>query len=1024
MKKDWNNPLVIGVNKEKARQEAEGHRSLEDYLNHVSKRQSLNGVWKFYFCKNHMERPSGFFDIDLDTKDWDQINVPSVWETQGYDKPYYLAFDYPPAVSKKTKEIPWIDEEKNPVGIYRTNFMIEEAGAQNEIFCHFGAVKSAFYLYINGHQVGYSQGSMTPSEFNITGFVTTGENQMTVEVYKYSDGTYLEDQDMWFMAGIYRNVYIYQESRSGIKDFYFYNTFDAAYDNAFLHCEITLKSFSDVHSLELYLSEKEGELGQCILEKSELTMVNQDVLQVQSPKKWNHETPNLYFLTWIIKDEEGEIIEIKGTSYGFRTVEIKNARFLINGVPIIFKGVNRHEFNPDTGWYLPRALREQDIKIIKQHNINAIRTAHYPNDPHLYELCDRHGLYVIDEADVETHGVRKKNVPGDNPMWTHAVVDRMNRMVLRDRSHPSIVMWSLGNEAGYGDNFRIMKNEAMNLDQTRPFHYEGDVDLKVSDVLSMMYPSPDKAAQYGRLENTKITIVQNLMNQLSADQKAFKREQYMDKPVMSCEFAHAMENSLGNFAEHIKVFETYENWCGGFIWDFVDQSLRKGIKDDKDYWTYGGDYNEEKHHGHFCANGIVAADRTPHPAIFEVKKVYQDFEIRKENEGYVLYNKRFFTGLEDYEFIYLRKIDGYVVEEKTVAIPWIDPGSSKLILTTEDMDHQDGIVHDVFVARLKSDQWFAKAGYEMGFEQFCVREGVGTVIEEGAKVQVKKTDEGLSVKGGDLVVHFMREDGLIHRILYKGQVILDNKLQLNFWRIPTDNDMGLANFRPELAGLINRSIYKKLTDHPPKAIRFLVNRKEHNIIITSIYEVSVFKKLEIRYYLNSLGDLQIRTIAVPKKDMIRLGFTTELSSAYTQVAWFGRGPHETYMDRKTGGKFGRYTQDVYDMPHHYMRPQENGLRSDVYEFELMAPNKSIKVKSDKTPLFFSVWPYRTKTLEKARHSYEMKNEGIVTLNIDGFHRGVGGDEPGMLSLLEAYKLPKHQLYDYRFVVNFTKKDGQ
>lgn len=470
MRKDWNNPNVIKRNKEDARVELDSYKDVQAYLKQESNRQYLNGTWDFKYCKNDQHIPSGYFEMDFDSGNWDQIKVPGVWETQGYDKPYYLAFDYPPVLTKRKNKIPFLFEEKNPVGIYRRTFELSGDFTNDDLFIHFGAVKSAFYLYINGEKVGYSQGSMTPSEFKINSYVKEGINQLTVEVYKYSDGTYLEDQDMWFLAGIYRDVYLYHEAKNGLYDLFLQADLDSEYRNGVLQIKMDWKNDFPA-KVEVYISEEKGVLGEKYVESEKTDLYT---IVMEGAKKWNHETPNLYYLTLIIKDLQGKIIEIKGSRFGFRKVEIKYSRFLINGKAIIFKGVNRHEFDPDNGWYVSKELRKKDIMIMKKHNINAVRTAHYPNDPHLYELCDEYGLYVIDETDLETHGVRTKNIPGDNPIWTKAVVDRMTRMIKRDRNYPCIVMWSLGNEAGDGSNFKIMKKEAKKLDKSRPFHYEGD----------------------------------------------------------------------------------------------------------------------------------------------------------------------------------------------------------------------------------------------------------------------------------------------------------------------------------------------------------------------------------------------------------------------------------------------------------------------------------------------------------------------------------------------------------------------
>lgn len=1025
LKKHWNNPEIVQINKRQARCESRSYKNITTYINQEENRFSLNGTWKFTYCDNHTKRPDDFYMADLDDQDWENIKVPCVWETQGYSKPYYLAFDYPPVLTKKKHKIPYIYEEKNPVGIYRRNFQVPKDWLNENILIHFGAVKSAFFLFINGEQVGYSQGSMTPSEFLLNDYIVEGNNQITVEVYKYSDGTYLEDQDMWFLGGIYRDVYLYTEPKTSIKDMYFYNTFDSDYKNATLYTEIELESENEFEgSLDIYLSGNKSELGHAIhndaihIKENDELKLNLESL-IKCPKQWNHETPNLYYITAILRDSSEEIVQIKGTRFGFRVVEIKNARFLVNGVPIIFKGVNRHEFNPDTGWYVDKALREKDILIMKQHNINAVRTAHYPNDPHLYELCDEYGLYVIDEADVETHGVRRKNVPGDNPIWTKAVVDRMNRMVLRDRNYPSIVMWSLGNEAGYGKNFHIMKEEAMKLDATRPFHYEGDRDLLVSDVLSMMYPSPSKAAQYGKLENTSITLTQNLLNQLAADQKGFKKEQYQDKPVMSCEYAHAMENSLGNFSEHMEVFEQYDNWCGGFIWDFVDQSLRMGRINGKDVWAYGGDFDEEKHSGQFCANGLVRADRELHPSIYEVKKVYKDFNIREEQGKYILKNKRFFTDLSVYRLFVKYLQNGHVIAEKEITIPSILPGEEIQLEVDSYPIRDDATTHILFSMVLKEDTSFEKAGYEIGFDQFVLKESYHALQFKhynSSKLSWKKENSSIIIDTSNKTFLFNSSSGFLEKVVVDDRVIMNKPLGLNFYRPYTDNDLGLANFAPFLRKILDRNPLRRLSYKMTKPKKCLVYEEENSIRILCTYKNSVFKTLVVSYRVTCDGEIVIETLAIPKRELIRLGFSVQLDGSYEIASWFGRGKHETYMDRKLSGKYGFYVDRVSNLWHDYMRPQENGLRTDTYSLSLSNGINSIVIKCIDKKFSFSTWPFTMKTLDEATHSHQLKNEGIVTLNIDGYHRGVGGDEPGNLCLLDEYMLKKNKTYQYAILL--------
>jgi beta-galactosidase len=580
---DWENPNIIGTNKEPGHAIGMPYDEYEMAIDNKPSpyKLSLNGVWKFNWAKDPKKRPMDFYKMDYIADNWDDIEVPSVWQLKGYGKPYYLAFRYPPGISTKGSEILKINHKWNEVGSYRRTFNVLENWMDREIFIHFGAVKSAFYLYINGEKVGYSQGSMTPAEFNITKYVKAGENIVAAEVYRYSDGTYLEDQDMWFFSGIYREVYIYSESKTYIRDFFARCTFDEKYEDAELIVDV------DIRNSKEYDQQVKIEVGLCDYTSTEMPdpIASAEGLigdskelrlslrtGVNNPKKWTAETPNLYKMILILKNEKDEIIEIKTIQYGFKVVEIKDEQILINGKPILIKGVNRHEFDPDFGWAVPRERYYQDFTIMKQNNINAIRTSHYPNDPFFYELCNEYGFYVMDEADMETHGVRRKNVPGDSPVWTKAVVDRMKRMVNRDKNHPCIFMWSLGNEAGYGSSFIEMKKAALGIDSTRPIHYEGDYDTSVSDVLSRMYPKVEYLDKLGNHEEVKISIVDKVMNNIILDSKPLKPEWYKGKPVILCEYAHAMENSLGNFQEYMDRFEKYKNMAGGFIWDFVDQA--------------------------------------------------------------------------------------------------------------------------------------------------------------------------------------------------------------------------------------------------------------------------------------------------------------------------------------------------------------------------------------------------------------------------------------------------------------------
>lgn len=642
-KQYWENPSVFKINKEDGHAIAMPYDDVESALSGEESKykQSLNGKWKFYWQRGLRNQPTGFERMGFNDSAWDEINVPSVWQTEGYSVPYYYASTFPRAISRNKLRIPHINHRMQEIGIYRRKFALDKSFAGREIFLHFGAAKAAIEVYVNGNFVGYGQGSMTPHEFNVTKYLRYDEeNVVAAKVYRYSDGTYLEDQDMWWLCGIYREVYLFAESPVSIRDFYFRTKFDNFYNNATALLDIEIKNywaFNGNASIEAKLISPNG--SEIVLGSSKISLEANSadirfVADIEEPEKWSAEMPNLYKLVMILKLDE-KTVAVKTYDVGFKQVEIKGEKIYFNGMPLMVRGVNRHDFDADHGWAVPKERYTQDLDIMKQNNINAIRTSHYPDDPYFYDMCNKYGFYVMDECEVETHGVRRKGVPGSNPVWTAAVVDRMQRMVLRDRNNPCIFMWSLGNEAGDGDNFAKMKEAALKLDDTRQFHYEGDFDLTKSDVISRMYPTEDIMEKLGKKEPITISLYDNIANQLAADSKPIKAEMYEGKPILLCEYAHSMENSLGNFQEYMDDFERYDNMCGGFIWDFVDQTIHRVNENGQDEWLYGDDFAKQEPRNiinipnttaiagsntYFCANGLIGADRQPHPQITEVKK--------------------------------------------------------------------------------------------------------------------------------------------------------------------------------------------------------------------------------------------------------------------------------------------------------------------------------------------------------------------------------------------------------------------
>ncbi|TCK92345.1 beta-galactosidase [Natranaerovirga hydrolytica] len=1027
---DWENPEVISINKEA------GHTYLDrfDTISIADTKEtlykiSLNGQWQFKYSSSFLERPEKFYEIDYDVSEWKCIKVPSVWETQGYGTPYYLAFDYPPAISKKKKELPSIDYKDTPIGSYRRDFMIPNNWCKENVFIYFGAVKSAFYLWINGEKVGYSQGSMTPSEFNITPYIKNGKNQIAVEVYKYSDGTYLEDQDMWFLGGIYRDVFVYCEPKQFIWDYYAYSSFIESYTKAHLYIKLYFKNTDNIkkaHQIEVILTDSEAQEivkvleGKMVLEENVQKEYVFDTI-IDHPKLWSSEYPHMYQFYFILKDYNGDIIQVKKAHFGFREIKIQDGMFLVNGKNVLIKGVNRHDFHPKTGWYLTEKEYLKDIKILKQHNINAVRTSHYPNDEKFYQLCDEYGIYVMDEGDIETHGIRKKGIPGSKKQWKKAVVDRIERMVLRDRNHPCIIMWSLGNEAGFGSNFTAMKQAAKAMDDTRPFHYEGDTDLLVSDVISFMYKTPDFIHVVGNKEDIKISFKENFDNLLAADNKSFKKEQYKDKPALLCEYAHCMENSLGNFKDFVDNFKKYPNWMGGFIWDFVDQSLYKAI-DGKEMWLYGGDFQEEKHHGHFCLNGLVLPDRQLHPAIYEVKKAYQNIAIKEVDLSkgiFKIKNENHFSNLEDIALIWSVKKEGIIIQKEGINELYVLPQAEKEIqidykIKTFEEDFDYTIDFD-FISK-EEKKWCPK-DFVVAFEQFSLQKRtMERALNDEGYIYVQESKDNIDIKGEGFKLKFDKQEGEISSYEYKGKELFKKGLKANYWRVPIDNDRGSSNLQPQK---MKKKIDYSWKNPKSKITHIKVENTNKRCIIEVVCKCKNFEGNRIiKYIVTGSGEILVEHRGKPKKEMIRFGMQCEVSSEFNQLSFYGRGPQENYSDRKQGARMGLYEGQVEDFMHHYIRPQENGNHTDVEWFELKnQAGNGIKVYSyGNKKINMSVWPYAMEALEEGDHIYEIKEEGIHTVNIDYKQKGVGGDYPGEANLKMPYRLMKDKTYRYQFII--------
>lgn len=1040
---NWENPEIFKINKEDGHAIMMPFDSEKDALSakESNYKQSLNGKWKFYWQRGLKNQPENFQLTSFDDSHWDEINVPSVWQTQGYSVPYYYASTFPKAFSRSKGKIPSIDHDMQEIGFYRKSFTLNENFNGREIFLHFGAAKSALEVYVNGEFVGYSQGSMTPHEFNVTKVLKPGENVITAKLYRYSDGSYLEDQDMWWLCGIYREVYLFAEPKLCLRDFYFKTDFDDSYTDSNVTLNMYINNYNNIRGKMTATAKLiDSNNGEILLgtKETELSGGNEAVTfkeTVKAPEKWSAETPNLYTLVMTI-ELDGKIICVKTYKVGFKKVEIKGEKIYYNGMPLMIKGVNRHDFDCDNGWAVPREIYTQDLDIMKQNNINSIRTSHYPDDPYFYDMCNKYGFYVMDECEVETHGVRRKGVPGSNPVWTGAVVDRMQRMVLRDRNNPCVFMWSLGNEAGDGSNFMEMKKAALALDNSRQFHYEGDFDLTKSDVISRMYPTKDIMEKLGNKQPITISLYDNIANQLAADSKPIKAEMYEGKPVVLCEYAHSMENSLGNFQEYIDDFEKYDNMCGGFIWDFVDQALHVKDENGNDNYLYGTDFQGQEPHKlidipnttamtgsnvYFCANGIIGADRKPHPQIVEVKHGYQNIGITAidaSNGEFKLKNKFLFTNLSDFNCKWVIKAEGEEVlsgELGKIECAPLEECNIKIDFDSSKLPKDKEVILTVSFETTKESLGIEK-DYEIAFEQFIIN-AMPQPKDDNADGNLDFDVNGkrVTVKGDNLEV--IVDDGKIVSYKIDGKELLKAPLMPNYFRALTDNDIDFLNFTPQWAKFHPFYAWQRATHHT-RADKTEVIKNNNAVEIHIAFSTAGLKKSVATYRVYPDGRLYVFHSAVPTKGMLRFGYQMTMDKSMEYVTWYGRGPKPTYIDRKLGSKIDLYKSSVTDFEYRYMRPQESSNRCDVRYFTLTDKN-GFGIKVDAyydNPINFSAYHYTTDGLEKATHINDIPYEDITTVNIDHRQLGVGGDLPGQAFVREPYTMPKGQKQEYSFVI--------
>ena len=975
---------------------------------------SLNGSWKFHWSKSPRERVKNFYEVGLDDSDWETIPVPANWEVEGYGHPIYLDERYP-----FTTNWPDAPVDYNPVGTYRHTFFIPEAWTNQQIILHFAAAKSAMYLYINGQFAAYSQGSKTPAEFNITSFVSPGENLLSIQMYRWSDASYLESQDMLRMSGIEREVYLYIKPQVSFVDFQVHAGLDGNYRDGQLKLQTAIENQSETtadRQVNIRLSQ-----GEKILFEDKQTLeippaaiagISSEAL-LKEVNQWSAELPNLYKL-------QLQLIDPANTAYnqfiqkqiGFRSVEIKDSQLLVNGKVITIRGVDRHETDPHTGHVVSRASMEKDITLMKQNNINAVRTSHYPNHPYWLELCDMYGLYVVGEANIESHplALDEDTQLGNEMSWLPAHQDRVERMYYRDRNHPSIIIWSMGNEAGEGEVFRTLYKWLKSVDSTRAVQYEPAGREDYTDIFCPMYPRPESLEAYG--------------------------ESNPDKPAIMIEYAHAMGNSVGNLQDYWNIIDRYPSLQGGFIWDWVDQSLEYKDENGDAYLAYGHDYHPDlPTDGNFLNNGLVDPYRNPHPHLFEVKKVYQPVQFHWDPEGRLLElsNKNVFAPIHQMAVRWVLLENGQEVQLGVIDDLYIEPGENqqfKISLSTFRSD-KEYILRAELITTMTIG--LLEKGHEVAFEQFILQGYKPPAPSEntGDPFTIETGEDQISIQNDHTTLILDKASGEIINWSYKGELITEHPIRPNFWRAPTDNDLG--NGMHEWA-----AIWKQATEEARPHMTQLPFLSPEGINYSLSYQLpDQIASLNITYILSPEGTLGIDYHFSPNQDSLpnipRMGMFLTLPNQFTETAWYGRGPHETYWDRKLSGKIAIHEGAIADQFHHYSRPQETGNKTDIRWMQLFSEALHLTAyPADNHLLNGSIWPFNTSELDyvegkdggqsasglvpvSTRHGADIKTGAIVQWNIDHRQMGVGGDTSWGRPVHKEYTIVPGK-YHYSFVI--------
>ncbi len=973
--------------------------------------QSLNGMWKFNLVQKPSERPFWFFKDDFDTRKWKEIKVPANWELEGYDYPIYTNVKYP---FKPTP--PKIQDFYNPVGSYKRTFTIPENWKGKNVILHFGAVSSMLNAWVNGQYVGYSEDSKTPAEFDITKYLKPGENSLAVEVFRWSDGSYLEDQDFWRMSGITRDVYLLARAEQQVQDFRIVEGLDSTYTNGVfsLNIDVANNGENDAATVVEAVLNDNGTAVQNFSKKLDAGK-NSVVFDATLPnvKQWSAEIPNLYELVITLKNGEN-VVEVIRQEVGFRTSEIKNGNLLINGKYVYLKGTNMHEHDQSTGKVVSKELMLTDIKLMKAHNMNAMRCSHYPEPELWYELCNKYGLYLIDEANIESHGMGygPESLAKDST-WRDAHLYRTKNMFQRDKNQPSVIIWSLGNESGNGINFHATYDYLKSVDKTRPVQYEGARMDTNTDIFCPMYARIRNIEEYAKTKP--------------------------ERPLIMCEYAHSMGNSVGNLQDYWDVIEKYQPLQGGFIWDWVDQGVLTADSTGEKYWAYGGDFGPDTvpSDGNFCCNGLVSPDRSVKPQLLEVKKVYQyiGFKAVDLKKGVVsITNKYAFLNLSMFSFTWEIVGDGKVVANGNAGDLNLEPGQSVDVTVPVNFKAEPGIEYFLnFRAELKNNWSLLDAGTELAKEQFELPVFVPVPKINSAvlpEVTSSENDNSIVVSGDGFSVSFDKKAGLITSFK-RGEIEFIKQGPVpNFWRASTDNDFG--------NGLDKRSHVWREAGKTRKVADVNVSKKAENLTeVTFKFDLvndsnQVIANYKSVYKVFGSGDVVVENNFEMTKEglpeIVRMGMNLEMPRKYDQFIWLGRGPQESYQDRKTAAFVGLYKQTVEEQYWKYVRPQENGNKTDVrwvtvsdadgngllfVGIPLLEVSAHHNILEDFESLERTDGRQRDGVKVVNRHTNDVKPRDLTSVNIDYKQMGVGGDDSWGARTHDQYRLTDKK-YSYSF----------